>query len=99
MEPAANPEGVLAPIAGALRAALLQPFLRLEFVTLWVPICCDPDREGRVVSWAALVSRISAWRVCSFQPPPPRLAKSLPTLTGPLGPSGTGHSSLLVEGL
>jgi hypothetical protein len=26
---------------------------------------------------AALVSRISAWRVCSFQPPPPRLAKSL----------------------
>ena len=36
MEPAANPEGVLAPIAAALRAALLQPFLRLEFVTLWV---------------------------------------------------------------
>src|SRR6516162_3151903 len=36
MEPSAHPEGVLAPVAAALRAALLQPFLRLEFVTLWV---------------------------------------------------------------
>src|SRR6516164_2130041 len=36
MEPSADPEGVLAPIAGALRAALLQPFVRLNFVTLWV---------------------------------------------------------------
>jgi serine phosphatase RsbU (regulator of sigma subunit)/catechol 2,3-dioxygenase-like lactoylglutathione lyase family enzyme len=36
MEPSAHPDGVLAPIAAALRAALLQPFLRLNFVTLWV---------------------------------------------------------------
>ncbi|HEX8894771.1 MAG TPA: SpoIIE family protein phosphatase [Terriglobales bacterium] len=36
MEPSAHPEGVLAPLAAALRAALLQPFVRLNFVTLWV---------------------------------------------------------------
>src|SRR6516162_8827165 len=36
MEDSTDPEGVLAPVAAALRAALLQPFLRLEFVTLWV---------------------------------------------------------------
>ncbi len=36
MERPAHPEGVLGPHAAALRAALLQPFLRLNFVTLWV---------------------------------------------------------------
>jgi serine phosphatase RsbU (regulator of sigma subunit)/catechol 2,3-dioxygenase-like lactoylglutathione lyase family enzyme len=36
MEDSAHPEGVLGPHAAALRAALLQPFLRLNFVTLWV---------------------------------------------------------------
>ncbi|HWZ97134.1 MAG TPA: SpoIIE family protein phosphatase [Candidatus Dormibacteraeota bacterium] len=36
MEHSAHPEGVLGPHAAALRAALLQPFLRLNFVTLWV---------------------------------------------------------------
>jgi serine phosphatase RsbU (regulator of sigma subunit) len=36
MEPSAHPGGVLGPHAAALRAALLQPFLRLNFVTLWV---------------------------------------------------------------
>ncbi len=36
MEPSAHPEGVLGRHAAALRAALLQPFLRLNFVTLWV---------------------------------------------------------------
>src|SRR5271166_758695 len=35
------------------------------------------DQGGRALFSAALVSRISAWHVCSFQPPPPRLAKSL----------------------
>ncbi len=44
MEHSAHPEGVLAPIAAALRAALLQPFLRLEFVTLWVR---DQERSRR----------------------------------------------------
>ena len=44
MEDSAHPEGVLAPIAAALRAALLQPFLRLEFVTLWVR---DQERSRR----------------------------------------------------
>ena len=44
MEHPAHPEGVLAPIAAALRAALLQPFLRLEFVTLWVR---DQERSRR----------------------------------------------------
>jgi serine phosphatase RsbU (regulator of sigma subunit) len=36
MEPSGHPGGVLGPHAAALRAALLQPFLRLNFVTLWV---------------------------------------------------------------
>lgn len=36
MEDSANPGGILGPHAAALRAALLQPFLRLNFVTLWV---------------------------------------------------------------
>src|SRR5213080_4297185 len=36
MEHSANPGGVLGRHAAALRAALLQPFLRLNFVTLWV---------------------------------------------------------------
>ena len=44
MEPAANPEGVLAPLAASLRAALLQPFLRLEFATVWVR---DQERSRR----------------------------------------------------
>jgi serine phosphatase RsbU (regulator of sigma subunit)/catechol 2,3-dioxygenase-like lactoylglutathione lyase family enzyme len=44
MEDAAHPEGVLGPHAAALRAALLQPFLRLNFVTLWVR---DQQRSRR----------------------------------------------------
>src|SRR5215831_10000070 len=36
MEDTANPGGILGPHAAALRAALSQPFLRLNFVTLWV---------------------------------------------------------------
>jgi len=44
MEDSTDPEGVLAPVAAALRAALLQPFLRLEFVTLWVR---DQERTRR----------------------------------------------------
>ena len=36
MEQSAHPEGVLGPDAAALRTALLKPFLRLNFVTLWV---------------------------------------------------------------
>jgi serine phosphatase RsbU (regulator of sigma subunit)/catechol 2,3-dioxygenase-like lactoylglutathione lyase family enzyme len=36
MENSAYPGGVLGRHAAALRAALLQPFLRLNFVTLWV---------------------------------------------------------------
>ncbi len=42
------------------------------------PICCDPDQEDPALSWAALVLGIFPCRVCSFQPPPLRLAKSLP---------------------
>jgi phosphoserine phosphatase RsbU/P len=44
MEPSAHPGGVLGPHAAALRAALLQPFLRLNFVTLWVR---DQERSRR----------------------------------------------------
>ncbi len=36
MEHSTHPEGVLGAHAAALRAALLQPFLRLNFVSLWV---------------------------------------------------------------
>src|SRR6516225_4163840 len=39
-----HPGGVLGPHAAALRAALLQPFLRLEFATLWVR---DQERSRR----------------------------------------------------
>ena len=46
------------------------------------PFCCDPDQGGRALFSAAIVSRISAWRICSFQPPPARLAKSLRPDTG-----------------
>jgi len=44
MEDAAHPEGVLGPHAAVLKAALLQPFLRLNFVTLWVR---DQERSRR----------------------------------------------------
>jgi len=44
MEHSAHPEGVLGPYAAALRAALLQPFLRLNFATLWVR---DQERSRR----------------------------------------------------
>jgi serine phosphatase RsbU (regulator of sigma subunit)/catechol 2,3-dioxygenase-like lactoylglutathione lyase family enzyme len=44
MEDSVHPEGVLGAHAAALRAALLQPFLRLEFVTLWVR---DQERSQR----------------------------------------------------
>ena len=44
MEDSAHPGGVLGPHAAALRAALLQPFLRLNFVTLWVR---DQERSQR----------------------------------------------------
>src|SRR5437660_12814207 len=44
MEHSANPGGVLGRHAAALRAALLQPFLRLNFVTLWVR---DQERSRR----------------------------------------------------
>ena len=44
MEDSAQPAGVLGPYAVALRAALSQPFLRLNFVTLWVR---DQERSRR----------------------------------------------------
>src|SRR5215472_661602 len=44
MEQSTHPEGVLGRHAAALRAALLQPFLRLNFVTLWVR---DQERSRR----------------------------------------------------
>lgn len=44
MEHSADLEGVLGPHAAALRAALLQPFLRLNFATLWVR---DQERSRR----------------------------------------------------
>jgi phosphoserine phosphatase RsbU/P len=44
MEDSADPGGVLGRHAAALRAALLQPFLRLNFVTLWVS---DQERSRR----------------------------------------------------
>ena len=44
MKQSTDPGGVLGPYAAALRAALLQPFLRLNFVTLWVR---DQERSRR----------------------------------------------------
>jgi serine phosphatase RsbU (regulator of sigma subunit)/catechol 2,3-dioxygenase-like lactoylglutathione lyase family enzyme len=44
MEDLEHPGGVLGPHAAAIRAALLQPFLRLNFVTLWVR---DQERSRR----------------------------------------------------
>jgi serine phosphatase RsbU (regulator of sigma subunit)/catechol 2,3-dioxygenase-like lactoylglutathione lyase family enzyme len=44
MEPTAHREGILGSHGSALRAALMQPFLRLNFVTLWVR---DQERSRR----------------------------------------------------
>ena len=44
MEDSVDPGGVLGPHAAAFRAALLQPFLRLNFTTLWVR---DQERSRR----------------------------------------------------
>jgi len=44
MEDTTHPGGILGPHAAALRAALLQPFLRLNFVTVWVR---DQERSRR----------------------------------------------------
>ena len=44
MEHSEHPGGVLGPHAAAIKAALLQPFLRLNFVTLWVR---DQQRSRR----------------------------------------------------
>lgn len=44
MESSSDAEGVLGPHRTAIRAALLEPFLRLNFVTLWVR---DQERSRR----------------------------------------------------
>ena len=44
MERSADPGSVLGPHAAALKAALMQPFLRLNFATLWVR---DQERSRR----------------------------------------------------
>jgi phosphoserine phosphatase RsbU/P len=44
MEDSTHSQGVLGPYAAALRAALVQPFMRLNFVTLWVR---DQERSRR----------------------------------------------------
>ena len=44
MKDSMHPGGILGPHAAALRAALSQPFLRLNFVTLWVR---DQERSRR----------------------------------------------------
>src|SRR5579864_6736218 len=44
MEDSPHSQGVLGPYAAALRAALVQPFMRLNFVTLWVR---DQERSRR----------------------------------------------------
>src|ERR1700756_1571140 len=61
MEDAAHPEGVLGPHAAALRAALLQPFLRLNFVTLWVR---DQER-----SWRFFVEKLNFETIVDVQTP------------------------------
>ena len=44
MEDSSHPGGVLGPYAAAIKAALMQPFLRLNFATLWVR---DQERSRR----------------------------------------------------
>src|SRR5215469_3038259 len=61
MEDSAHLEGILGPHAAALRAALLQPFLRLNFVTLWVR---DQER-----SWRFFVEKLAFEKIVDMQTP------------------------------
>src|SRR5215470_12605124 len=61
MENSAHPGGVLGRHAAALRAALLQPFLRLNFVTLWVR---DQER-----SWRFFVEKLDFESIVDVQTP------------------------------
>ena len=61
MEHSEDPGGVLGPHAAALKAALLQPFLRLNFVTLWVR---DQER-----SWRFFVEQLNFEAIVNVQTP------------------------------
>jgi len=87
MEPSAHPEGVLGPHAAALRAALLQPFLRLNFVTLWVR---DQERSRRF-----FVEELNFETIVDVQTPEGRWIVVAPPAAGWLpGTVGAGLSGI-----
>jgi phosphoserine phosphatase RsbU/P len=84
MEQSEHPRGVLGPHAAALRAALMQPFLRLNFVTLWVR---DQERSRRF-----FVEKLGFEAIVDVETPEGgRWIVVAPTAAGWLpGTSGTG---------
>src|SRR5260370_5367347 len=93
MEQSAQPEGVLGRHAAALRAALLQPFLRLNFVTLWVR---DQERSRRFFvekvyfeaivdvptpelgRWIVVAPPAAGWLAATARPSLPRIPLLVP---------------------
>src|SRR5204862_7689625 len=86
MEHSTHPEGVLGAHAAALRAALLQPFLRLNFVSLWVR---DQERSRQF-----FVEKLNFETIVDMQTPEgARWIVVAPTTAGWLpGPAGGGVS-------
>jgi serine phosphatase RsbU (regulator of sigma subunit) len=88
MEHSADLGGVLGLHAAALRAALLQPFLRLNFVTLWV---LDQER-----SWRFFVEKLSFQTIVDMPTPEGgRWVVVAPSAAGWLtGTAGAGLSGI-----
>jgi serine phosphatase RsbU (regulator of sigma subunit)/catechol 2,3-dioxygenase-like lactoylglutathione lyase family enzyme len=87
MEHSGHPEGVLGRHAAALRAALLQPFLRLNFVTLWVR---DQERSRRF-----FVEKLNFETIVDVQTPEGRWIVVAPPAAGWLpGTVGAGLSGI-----
>ncbi len=73
----ANRSGDRAPMGVARIAIFIRVWTQAKAGCPARPLCCDLDPEGQASISAALTWPISAWRACSFQPPPMRLVKSL----------------------
>src|SRR5215469_12016716 len=104
MEHSPHPGGVLGPHAAALKAALLQPFLRLNFVTLWVR---DQERSRRFFveklnfetivdvqiptgdRWIIVAPPAAGWLL----KPRARACPGSPSLFHPKGPQSTNASA------
>jgi serine phosphatase RsbU (regulator of sigma subunit)/catechol 2,3-dioxygenase-like lactoylglutathione lyase family enzyme len=107
MESSAHPGGVLGPYAAALRAALSQPFLRLNFVTLWVrdqersrqffveKLCFEPIVDEQTLEggrWIVVAPPAAGWLPATAGAGLPGMALAVPP-EGSAEHQRIGHST------